>query len=1028
MERAQKKHSYPCMSGSVSPNSEMTSEGMHQPAIRMPPVGHTSSPSHVVSANCHTNVSDGHNNQNPYVLEPSIIVHATTKHFQSPIKSSLKAVPMQGDNSRNRIRIETEFPADMTSPKVMHHGLESRGRGSQPTPRVAVLNAAGDASRGASLSTKQDDIIRALNALTGKAQSFQNNICSSSRTNPAVKSDDVSPAQELLGLSDAFQEKFTIHERDGLPRIQNNLYDDSDSDDSYGASQPASKDFSATSTISLNELLDQGLEDVETPVDDSFSIDDFHCGDTDEERADVADHHSDGGPVFGALIKAGQAVMASSSEGGMSESEPSKKSSSCQTSPGLEHAICECEPDDGMNNQDEVTEKAFDRKEVILNNHNSIVLCKPPLPRPLTRPNSLDLPVSTPRGHQRSEPRSCVEYSSSDSGSDLDAENEENRMIGSASQVNVKTNSKTEADIHSDKMPAEHSAKPGKSTKLCDFSHLLAVGHPVKDHGDYVLLKTPGKLAKLTNQDSGVSEPQDGGQGTATGVNLAPADGAMKHVSIEGSPETVANQGVVRQHVSSSPDSAMQQSFSSSSSGSDTVLGDKPSFRDDGYSSNSAVSFADGHASKSNTNESLVESQKRTELVREDSGIKSISSLPGGDSSHNFNDKQRIHSKEPTVLMIGKVDGFNPLTNTDYEKSSVWTREGICQEMKETYQRRSSLGCITSSVSDAKMKGLVSEMKTKFERKFADKSQKDDHSFSHDRRYSLPNNRHDEGEYVCIDPHYQSMAHVMLEKGLPTVNNNKELPSFVSIPSKPSRPKMGIHAKTRSLMASQRSRSLPRTMMSTYPSDPCLSRKSPSPSPKTNGSTGQVSRLKRTTSDSCLAQHANNRVNPVQDTACQLSGSISKGSFADGRILPKDKVNKKEKTLPVSVPKLSKSLTSKDKAQCIVGYVISEPAIPEYQFDVKMPRVEPGYLRSHSDPQKVYLRSHSDPNKAFIRSQSAPEKDVRVTGEGSEYGYKSGEDPIVSTREMIVCGNKHRSLLSFCLLFVVKNNGRTVLY
>ena len=45
---------------------------------------------------------------------------------------------------------------------------------------------------------------------------------------------------------------------------------------------------------------------------------------------------------------------------------------------------------------------------------------------------------------------------------------------------------------------------------------------------------------------------------------------------------------------STSPDSAMQQSFSSSSSSCDTTTGDKPSCRDDGYSSQSAVSITNG--------------------------------------------------------------------------------------------------------------------------------------------------------------------------------------------------------------------------------------------------------------------------------------------------------------------------------------------------------------------------------------------------------------------------------------------------
>ena len=174
----------------------------------------------------------------------------------------------QGSAESQRTKMETDFPIDTTSPKLKH---------------ITVPNVPSSSSTKICDSSKEDK-----NNSNLSVEKFTQDLKQkeSLKVDVATKSDDVSPGQELLKLVDSFTEKYVIDKNDGLPHIKPQVAPsgaqtqnaqqmallESDSEDSEDSSHPLSHDFSCASTVSLNELLEKELDEMETPGDEDFSV------------------------------------------------------------------------------------------------------------------------------------------------------------------------------------------------------------------------------------------------------------------------------------------------------------------------------------------------------------------------------------------------------------------------------------------------------------------------------------------------------------------------------------------------------------------------------------------------------------------------------------------------------------------------------------------------------------------------------------------------------------------------------------
>ncbi len=196
----------------------------------------------------------------------------------------------QGNGTEQKpITMETEFPVDNSSPRV-------KG--------VAASTTSAAKCDGDTHSKEEKDKSNLSEEKLAKDLEEKENLAVKDKKS----TDDVSPGQELLKLTDSFTEKYVIDKNDGLPHIkpqlantQNALHHkpsgiksnsrlgtspssntqnasqqaallDSDSDDSDSVSHAFSHDFSCASTVSLNELLEKELDEMETPMDEDFSV------------------------------------------------------------------------------------------------------------------------------------------------------------------------------------------------------------------------------------------------------------------------------------------------------------------------------------------------------------------------------------------------------------------------------------------------------------------------------------------------------------------------------------------------------------------------------------------------------------------------------------------------------------------------------------------------------------------------------------------------------------------------------------
>ncbi len=190
------------------------------------------------------------------------------KKFSKPVPNQEKAKLQSDSNSTKTqtVSMETEFPANNASPIAKH----------KHTVTAPPFDSTGDKNK-SSLSG-------------GKLEKSDSKLTDSLHSSNGKKCDGVSPGQELLKLADSFTEKYTVDPNNGLPHItpqvppQSGKPDSSSSSkqqvslmesdsDSDTTSNRTSHDFSCASTVSLNELLEKELDELETPLDDEFSID-----------------------------------------------------------------------------------------------------------------------------------------------------------------------------------------------------------------------------------------------------------------------------------------------------------------------------------------------------------------------------------------------------------------------------------------------------------------------------------------------------------------------------------------------------------------------------------------------------------------------------------------------------------------------------------------------------------------------------------------------------------------------------------
>ena len=198
-------------------------------------------------------------------------------------------------------RIETEFPASNHSPKVTYNsrvvGSEVRSEVTNNAKVDQNTSVKGQADSRPSNNNDYHDTqnnesplvedcthegIAELSKMPSSAN--DSNLKTSSGEKETSES-DISPGRELLKLSDSFSETYMVNDvGDGLPMIQNKLFDDTDDDDDGSVSSPRSKHISVASTVSLNELLERGLDEMETPVDDQFEMDNMPFFQTQESK------------------------------------------------------------------------------------------------------------------------------------------------------------------------------------------------------------------------------------------------------------------------------------------------------------------------------------------------------------------------------------------------------------------------------------------------------------------------------------------------------------------------------------------------------------------------------------------------------------------------------------------------------------------------------------------------------------------------------------------------------------------------
>ena len=576
---------------------------------------------------------------------PELVSIATQSDEQSIDAEMQNLVPNASVSSsatvKGHLRMETEFPATNDSPKMKHvervcchgnSGVNEARSSSHSDTAVKDLPTTG---------ASENKVTEEGNRKQGKSVNSEKDGCKHDNSSDSGESSsrqghDVSPGRELLKLKDSFNERYTIHARDGLPRIRNNLFD-TDSDDS-DTSHAASHNFSVASTVSLNEILEKELDEMETPMDEDFSVTGLRLVEEEEEE--------EGSEVTGSRPK----VTSADDSTEVSESttpcvevpmSPLTRplNNSVPTIANLENNIADREYnnlEDGsgpsgprplnvniserefnnlegasgsankVSNNDAAEQDSLsnskmssDSVETVLNNSKPPTMQFSPKPA-LKRPNSLELGRNTWTTYDR-----CNGYSDeSDSDTDSSSSSEKDstptptngvsrgRLISSA----VTSNNDSTGACAGCRSSAEmlNNQKP--------FPQTVFLPHdPYKKQNS----GSPRRIIDPRATDRRKEKPHSllnfVSPDTPSTPDLLTND-PLQFIYMSGLPlqevnikinarctQPVEGAGCSSSGSSCSPDSAMQQSFTSSSS-SDQSLRGKLAARDDGYVSNSTVS------------------------------------------------------------------------------------------------------------------------------------------------------------------------------------------------------------------------------------------------------------------------------------------------------------------------------------------------------------------------------------------------------------------------------------------------------
>ena len=576
---------------------------------------------------------------------------------QNPTRTSDETVPKEicSEHPLYHMELETEFPVNNASPKLKHvyhsrhsgvvsvkpaNDRQTQGRTLTEAPSrgansssaesgeknvLPVLNNDKDSLNRAQqsqqpirlvhnqshdpsepvLHNKSHDSASPIRLVAAESQSEEAARSASPQScDPATQIDQViSPGQELLKLADSFHEKFLVNEKDGLPRIQNNLFD-TDSEEE-GSSRPISNAFSAASTVSLNELLERELDEMETPNDEGFSLDAL--------------------PIFEALsAKYEKHVAKLSSDMAANQDEGDEN---CQRDPACDWSASRLSKSSSQSESSVQSQRLVvspGGESLVLNNGKVSNTSSPSM----QRPNTLHL------GQQDEN-----SDSSSESDSDLPTPNDAQSLectrlknqIDSTNKAKCKIPSPKQSLATSPKHKFHNLSKSNTSLKGC-----MKENHPLKLYNvqsppgsnEEILEKFKrqppktkpkpsiknrfrrksqgdGKETESKTKSPSETRPEVDGRECVEEEKQMMGNGEKSRrnnlVNTVGVQESTDSADPMTSSCSSgSPDSAMQQSFSSSSS-SDNTLSDKPSCRDDGYLSNSTISMSstdipgDGH-------------------------------------------------------------------------------------------------------------------------------------------------------------------------------------------------------------------------------------------------------------------------------------------------------------------------------------------------------------------------------------------------------------------------------------------------
>ena len=179
-----------------------------------------------------------------------------------------------------QMKIETEFPANNSSPKMKHVEVfyrTSRSHSNSPHSSRSPSNTSIHSNRSSKereLSLNKDNK-EGANGFKHEAHAVDDSPpvklrskvkVTHSPDKSATTTPDASPGKELLKLKDSFEMQFSPNKSDiaWLTRKFDEYSDDE-----------SSKHISMASSISVNEILENGLDQIETPIDDTFNIDNF---------------------------------------------------------------------------------------------------------------------------------------------------------------------------------------------------------------------------------------------------------------------------------------------------------------------------------------------------------------------------------------------------------------------------------------------------------------------------------------------------------------------------------------------------------------------------------------------------------------------------------------------------------------------------------------------------------------------------------------------------------------------------------